>query len=43
MTMEIQVTDFSGEMNHYSEEGREFTIATVHSYSVMKDVALISL
>ena len=43
MTMEIQVTDFSGEMNHYSEEGREFTLATVHSYSVMKDVALISL
>ena len=41
--MEIQVTDFSGEMNHYSEEGREFTLATVHSYSVMKDVALISL
>lgn len=42
MIMEIQMTDFSEEKNHYSEEGREFTLATVHSYSIMKDIALIS-
>lgn len=40
--MEIRMTDFSEEKNHYSEEGRELTLATVHFYSIMKDIALIS-